>query len=103
MPTLRRATRYQAPALNTRPSGSSVRRTTLRPSRYLAVAYGGLRCPFTEERWQHFLGLDKSVSEGGRQIDYADEDPRIRELYEKELSISGLTCAMPPIAGQARP
>jgi quercetin dioxygenase-like cupin family protein len=77
--------------------------TAARPSRYLAVAYGGLRYPFTEERRQHFLGVDKSVSEGGRQIDYADEDPRIRELYEKELAAIGLTCAMPPIAGRARP
>jgi quercetin dioxygenase-like cupin family protein len=77
--------------------------TAARPSRYLAVAYGGLRYPFTEERRQHFLGVDKSVSEGGRQIDYADEDPRIRELYEKELAASGLTCAMPPVAGRARP
>jgi quercetin dioxygenase-like cupin family protein len=74
--------------------------TAERPSRYLALAYGGLRYPFTEERRQHFLGIDKSVSEGGRQIDYADEDPRIRELYEKELSVSGLTCAMPRVAGR---
>jgi quercetin dioxygenase-like cupin family protein len=73
--------------------------TAAQPSRYLAVAYGGLRYPFTEERRQHFLGVDKSVSEGGRQIDYPDEDPRIRELYEKELAASGLTCAMPPVAG----
>ena len=74
--------------------------TAASPSRYLALAYGGLRYPFTEERRQHFLGVDKSVSAGGRQIDYADEDPRIRELYEKELSASGLTCAMPPVASR---
>jgi len=76
--------------------------TAPHPTRYLAVAYGGLRYPFTEERRQHFLGVDKSVSEGGRQIDYADEDPRIRELYEKELAASGLSCLMPPAAGRAR-
>ena len=77
--------------------------TAAHPTRYLAVAYGGLRYPFTEERRQHFLGVDKSVSEGGRQIDYADEDPRIRVLYEKELAVSGLTCAMPPVTGRAHP
>jgi len=77
--------------------------TAALPTRYLAVAYGGLRYPFTEERRQHFLGVDKSVSQGGRQIDYADEDPGIRVLYEKELAASGLTCAMPPVTGQGRP
>jgi hypothetical protein len=71
------------------------------PSRYLAVAFGGLRYPFTEERRQHFLGVDKSVSEGGRQIDYADEDPRIRALYEEELAKVGVTIAMPPVAAKA--
>ncbi len=72
--------------------------TAEQPTRYLAVAYGGLRYPFTEERYRHFLGVDKSLSEGGRQIDYADEDPRIRLLYEEELAREGLTCAMPPAA-----
>jgi cupin superfamily acireductone dioxygenase involved in methionine salvage len=70
------------------------------PSRYLAVAFGGLRYPFTEERRQHWHAVDKSVSQGGRQIDYPDEDPRIRELYEKELAKSGLTCAMPPVSAR---
>ena len=68
------------------------------PVRYLAVAYGGLRYPFTGERREHFLRIDKSVSQGGRQIDYADEDPRIRELYLCELASSGVICAMPPAA-----
>jgi hypothetical protein len=72
--------------------------TASHPSRYLAVAYGGLRYPLTEERRQHFLGVDKSVSEGGRQIDYADEDPRIRALYETELADAGIECAMPVVA-----
>lgn len=67
------------------------------PARYLAVAYGGLRYPFTEERRQHFLGVDKSVSDGGRQIDYEDEDPRIRELYVAELARQGIECAMPAV------
>lgn len=77
--------------------------TAPQPSRYLAVAFGGLRYPFTQERRQHFLGVDKSVSEGGRQIDYEDEDPRIRELYEKELAMAALTCAMPPVVRREQP
>ncbi|MGH9086557.1 MAG: hypothetical protein ACRDYZ_00305 [Acidimicrobiales bacterium] len=75
--------------------------TAPHPARYLAVAYGGLRYPFTEERRQHFLGVDKSVSDGGRQIDYADEDPRIRELYVAELDRAGIGCAMPPVTRRA--
>jgi gentisate 1,2-dioxygenase len=72
--------------------------TSPRPTRYLAVAYGGLRYPFTEERRQHFLsGVDKSVAQGGLQIDYADEDPRIRELYVSELASRGIESAMPPV------
>jgi len=77
--------------------------TSPSPSRYLAVAYGGLRYPFTEERLQHFLGVDRSVSEGGRQIDYADEDPRIRELYVAELAREGIECRMPPVERRAQP
>ncbi len=72
-----------------------------RPTRYLAVAYGGLRYPFTEERRQHFLGVDKSITDGGRQIDYTDEDPRIRRLYVEELAREGIACAMPPVGGEA--
>jgi hypothetical protein len=76
--------------------------TAAHPTRYLAVAYGGLRYPFTEERRRHFLGVDKSITEGGRQIDYADEDPRIRRIYEQELEAAGVTIAMPPVTGVGR-
>jgi cupin superfamily acireductone dioxygenase involved in methionine salvage len=77
--------------------------TSPRPSRYLAVAYGGLRYPFTDERRRHFLrGVDQSVAEGGLQIDYPDEDPRIRELYVAELARDGIKCAMPPVQRPAQ-
>jgi hypothetical protein len=75
--------------------------TAATPARYLAVAYGGLRYPFTEERREHFLGVDKSVTDGGAQIDYADEDPRIRELYAAELARYGIESAMPAVAGRS--
>lgn len=72
--------------------------TAPEPARYLAVAYGGLRYPFTEERRRHFLGVDKSIEEGGRQIDYADEDPRIRETYLAELEKEGVESTMDAVA-----
>jgi len=40
------------------------------------------------------MGMDVSVKEGGRQIEYADEDPRIRQIYEDELRTRGLASGM---------
>ena len=65
--------------------------TAPHPTRSLAVAYGGRRYPLTEERRQHFLGVEKS----------ADEDPRIRTIYEDELAKAGIACAMPAVARKA--
>lgn len=59
--------------------------TSPEPARYLAVAFGGLRYPFAEDKKRTFLGMDVDVKRGGRQIEYEDEDPRIREIYEAEL------------------
>lgn len=60
--------------------------TSNKPARYLAVAFGSLRYPFTESTRSAFIGSDISTREGGRQIEYEDEDPRIRQLFEEELS-----------------
>ena len=38
--------------------------------------------------------MDKSVKEGGNQIEYEDEDPRIRDLYESECARNGVTSKM---------
>jgi mannose-6-phosphate isomerase-like protein (cupin superfamily) len=67
------------------------------PARYLAVAFGGLRYPFTEDKRKTFLGMDVSVADGGRQIEYEDEDPRIRQIYERELSATGAPMRMPVV------
>ena len=37
----------------------------------------------------------KSAKEGGKQIEFEDELPEIREMYEKELAKLGLKCRMP--------
>ena len=65
------------------------------PARYLAVAFGSLRYPFSANKRNLFTnGVDVSVSDGGNQIEYGDQDPRIHEIYLNELSKYGVTSAM---------
>ena len=64
------------------------------PARYLAVAFGGLRYPTLADKRATFTGMDVNVKEGGRQIEYEDEDPRIRQIYEEELRKNGVPSRM---------
>ncbi len=65
--------------------------TAPEPSRYLAVAWGSIRYPFSSDKKALFGdGVDKDVAEGGRQIEYEDEEPRIRAIYEAELFKHGV-------------
>jgi gentisate 1,2-dioxygenase len=75
--------------------------TSPEPARYLAVAFGGLRYPFTEDKRMTFMGMDVSLREGGRQIEYEDEDPRIRRLYGEALAEEGIEMRMDAVQ-QAR-
>lgn len=40
-------------------------------------------------------GVDTNVKEGGDQIEYEDEEPMVREMFEKELAKRGVQCRMP--------
>ena len=40
--------------------------------------------------------VDKDVKEGGNQIEYWDEDPSIRKMFEEELAKSGTQSRMNP-------
>ena len=65
--------------------------TAGRPSRYLAVAYGSIRYPFSADKRGLFGdGVDRDLRQGGRQVEYEDEDPRVRELFKAELSRHGV-------------
>ncbi len=64
------------------------------PSRYLAVALGSLRYPLTSEKRNMFMSLDTSVRDGGRQIEYRDQDPRLHEIYLAELARHGVASRM---------
>ena len=68
--------------------------TSPEPARYLAVAFGGLRYPFTEDKRKTFMGMDVSLKEGGRQIEYEDQNPKVHELYAEELQKHGAEMRM---------
>jgi len=71
--------------------------TSPEPARYLAVAFGGLRYPFSEDKRRTFTGMDVDIKQGGRQIEYTDQDPRIHPLYEQALAASGVAARMEQI------
>jgi len=73
------------------------------PARYLAVAFGGLRYPFSEDKRRTFTGMEVSVRDGGRQIEYEDQDPRIHRLYVEELGRRGIEPRMDEVLASFRP
>lgn len=57
------------------------------PARYLALKLGGSRkYIYNIDNY----GADEDLKRGGKQIEYHDEDPAIRVLYETELAKEGL-------------
>jgi hypothetical protein len=64
------------------------------PARYLAVALGSLRYPFTSAKRRLFDGVDVNVRDCGAQIEYRDQDPRIHRLYLEELAKNGVASRM---------
>ncbi len=76
--------------------------TSQGPSRYLATGVGGLRYPLTTAKRLTLIG-DKSkpkavnatsIKEGGDQIEYEDQDPRIHRLWLEEMKKNGVTPKM---------
>jgi quercetin dioxygenase-like cupin family protein len=67
------------------------------PARYLATAVGGLRYPTMRAQRVSLLGategdtpaVSKSVKEGGDQIEYEDQDPRIHRIWLEEMRKNG--------------
>ena len=68
--------------------------TSDEPARYLAVALGSVKYPFLALRKKQLLGVDVTVGEGGGQIEYADQDPRVHALYLRELAEHGVQSKM---------
>ncbi len=69
------------------------------PARYLALRWGSRKYP--RPMGQRSYGTDRSVKEGGSQIEYADEDPTIRETFERELAKHGVKSRMDDVLALA--
>ena len=62
--------------------------TADKPSRYLALYSGGSRYPVLDSR-RGAPKADVSIKEGGIQVEYEDEDPRVLGLFEEECRKTG--------------
>lgn len=67
------------------------------PARFIAVRWGGEGTQGLG--WGNFQ-LDVSTRLGGDRIEFEDEDPEVRELFEAELAKEGLKSKMPSIAAK---
>ena len=68
--------------------------TSGEPSRYLAILLGSLKYPFTTRQRKVITGSDVSVRDGGYQIEYEDQDPRVHQIYLAELAKHGVKSKM---------
>jgi hypothetical protein len=64
------------------------------PARYLALRWGSRRYRMGDAFSSGEGKTDVDVKQGGAQIEYADEDPAIHQLFEAELRITGAACGM---------
>ena len=72
------------------------------PARYLATAMGSTRYPFTEEKRAIKRGVDVNVNDGGNQIEYEDQDPRVHRMFLDELASGGVECRMGKFMDEAK-
>lgn len=67
------------------------------PARHVAVYGADLPLAMygleSDEGWLGYV----SVRSGGTLIEYEDEDPQIRQDFERELASQGIACATPPV------
>jgi hypothetical protein len=72
------------------------------PARYLACSLGNRRYPFISLRRRSAEGAGAlSVSQGGRQIEFEEQDLRIHYKFLQELDKSGVPSAMGDIFDEA--
>ena len=72
------------------------------PARYLACSIGSARYPFISlRRVSNEGGGSTSVKEGGRQIEYEDQDPRVHRKFLEAIAGSGVASEMSDIFDEA--
>ncbi|HZS64508.1 MAG TPA: hypothetical protein VFA53_08440 [Xanthobacteraceae bacterium] len=64
------------------------------PARYLAVSLGSHRYPVLARKVERKTRPEASVDEGGIQINYEDQDPRIHRIWLRELDKAGVPSRM---------
>lgn len=76
--------------------------TGTRPARYLATSMGSIRYPLTARKRRSTgttsegakIAVATSAKEGGDQIEYEDQDPRIHPMFVEEMHRNGATPKM---------
>lgn len=78
--------------------------TSDKPARYLAYLFGTKRYPVIEERRNNSMTTrtDLSVKQGGRQIEYEDQDPRIHAMWLAEMRANGVPSRMGEYIDESR-
>lgn len=65
------------------------------PARYLACSLGSRRYPFISLRRKSSEGLGSiSLAQGGRQVEYEDQDPRVHRKWLEALQRTGVPSEM---------
>jgi mannose-6-phosphate isomerase-like protein (cupin superfamily) len=67
--------------------------TGAEPARYLALRYNSRKWGLYKQ-----YGVDKSVKQGGDQIEYGDQEPSIHKTFVEECARRGVTVNMPQIS-----
>lgn len=72
------------------------------PARYVACSLGSRRYPFIALRRRSAEGAGAvSVSKGGRQIEYDEQDPRVHRKFLEELARTGVSSEMGDLFDEA--
>jgi hypothetical protein len=68
------------------------------PVRCIAFTQGSVRYPMTAHMRRVYAKVDVDVKQGGNQIEYADQDPRIHAMFIEELAKKGVAPSMDAFA-----
>jgi mannose-6-phosphate isomerase-like protein (cupin superfamily) len=64
------------------------------PLRYLAISIGSDRYPMLARKLKRRQVFDADLKDGGLQIDYQDQDPRIHAIWREEIARTGAASRM---------